>query len=167
MSKCKREFLKEYDDTKRENVNDRVYTSDKIAKWIVSTFNPSGLILEPCKGKGAFIKYIPNAEWCEIEDGKDFLKYNKKVDWIITNPPYSIFDKFLKHSFELADNIVFLCPLSKMLKAYKNIEMIKNFGGIKKLMFVRADKCGFPFGFPCGVFHIERNYKGCIEVDYF
>jgi len=163
--------LKTFDDTalkySGQNPNDVVFTKDIIAKWIIDEMKPTGSILEPCKGEGAFMKYIPNADWCEITEGRDFMEYNKKVDWIITNPPHSKFDDFLKHSMELAKNIVFLIPTAKMLKSYKNIQMIKNYGGIKKLMFVRADKCGFPFGFPCGVFHLVKDYEGLTEIKYY
>jgi len=163
--------LKTFDDTalkySGQNPNDVVFTKDVIAKWIIDEMKPTGSILEPCKGEGAFMKYMPNADWCEITEGRDFMMYTKKVDWIITNPPHSKFDDFLIHSMELAKNIVFLIPVAKMLKSYKNIQMIKEYGGIKKLLFVRADKCGFPFGFPCGVFHLVRGYKGLTEVKYY
>lgn len=88
--------------------NDRVYTPDYLAKAIVERYRPSGRILEPCKGNGAFLKHLPNAEWCEIDDGKDFMLWTKRVDWIITNPPYSKYLDFLRHSFEISDNVVFL-----------------------------------------------------------
>lgn len=152
---------------KDENPNDNVYTPDKIAKLIVSMFPLSGRILEPCRGKGAFFKYMPEgADWCEITEGKDFFDYKQPVDWIITNPPYSTFNEFLKHSFEIADNVVFLTPIAKVLKSWGTIMEIKAYGGIKKIWFCPANRCGFPFGFPCGAFHFQRNYKGCIEVDY-
>lgn len=63
--------------------NDLFYTPDFLAKKVVNHFNPSGKILEPCFGKGAFYNSYPNdceKEWCEIEMGVDFMNYNKKVD---------------------------------------------------------------------------------------
>lgn len=150
-----------------ENPNDIVFTPDNIAKKIVLMFAPTGKILEPCKGKGAFLKYSPkDALWCEIKEGKDFFGFNEKVDWIITNPPYSIFNDFLAHSFEIADNVVFLTPIAKVLKSWGTIMMIKKYGGIKKIWFVPASRCGFPFGFPCGAFHFKRDYKGVVEFEY-
>ena len=38
---------------------------------MVEFFKPSGRILEPCKGDGVFLKYLPSAEWCEIQEGRD------------------------------------------------------------------------------------------------
>lgn len=155
------------DAIEEENPNDMVYTPDEIAKQIVSIFAPSGKILEPCKGKGAFMKYLPeNTLWCEIKEGKDFFEFKEKVDWIITNPPYSTFNEFMTHSFELADNVVFLAPIAKVLKSWGTIITIKKYGGIKKIWFVPANRCGFPFGFPCGAFHFKKDYKGVVELEY-
>ena len=70
--------------------NDIVMTPSRFAKEIIDYFNPSGLILEPCRGDGGFYNnFLKPKEWCEITEGKDFFDFNEKVDWIITNPPYS------------------------------------------------------------------------------
>lgn len=149
------------------NPNDVVFTPYPVAELIVKMFNPKGKILEPCKGEGAFLRFLPKETlWCEITEGKDFFDFNEKVDWIITNPPYSNFNRFLAHSFELANNVVFLTPIAKVLKSWGTIQTIKNYGGIKKIWFIPANRCGFPFGFPCGAFHFQRNYKGLCKIDY-
>ena len=78
------------------NPNDVVFTPDWLAKQIVSMFDIKGKVLEPCKGEGAFLKYLPeNTDWCEIADGKNYYDYNEKVDWIVTNPPYSDYKTIL------------------------------------------------------------------------
>jgi hypothetical protein len=54
---------------------DVVYTPDWVARDMVEFFKPSGRILEPCKGDGVFLKYLPpHAEWCEIQEGRDFFQ---------------------------------------------------------------------------------------------
>ena len=149
------------------NPNDVVFTPDKVAKFLVELFNPEGKILEPASGEGVFLRYLPkNTEWCEITKGRDFFDYNKKVDWIITNPPYSNFNKFLAHSFELAENVVFLVPIAKIFKSWGTIQTIKQYGGIVKVWLVPASRCGFPFGFPAGAFHFKRNYKDATQFLY-
>ena len=106
--------------TGKSTPNDVVMTQDVSAQFIMNHFKPTGSILEPCRGTGTFYNLFKgDKDWCEITENKDFLTYNKKVDWIITNPPFSIFDEFLIKSFELADNIVFLCPLKKVFKGVK------------------------------------------------
>lgn len=99
------------------NPTDIVYTPDYVAKNIIETLRPTGLCLDPCKGDGAFYKYMPDkAEYCEIREGKDFFDYNKKVNWVIGNPPYSIFEEFLRKSFEISDNVSFLIPTNKVFQ---------------------------------------------------
>lgn len=92
--------------------NDVVYTPEPLAKAIVNHFKPNGKVLEPCCGAGAFLKYLPNADWCEIERGRDFFDLNGHYDWIVTNPPWSKIRDFLRHSMEVADNIVFLMTVN-------------------------------------------------------
>ena len=147
------------------NPNDVVFTPDNIAGKIVSMFPIQGKVLEPAKGEGVFLKYLPsNTEWCEITEGRDFFDYKEDVDWIVTNPPYSDFDKFLRHAFEIAENVVFLVPLAKIFKSMGTIRKIDNYGGIKSMWVVSASKCGFPFGFPAAAVHFQRNYKGQTEI---
>jgi len=145
--------------------NDIVNTPEIFCKETVKHFNPIGSILEPCKGEGNFLKYLPdNTDWCEIEEGLDFFNYNKKVDWIITNPPYSIFRKFLNHSMDVADNIVFLTSINHFwLKArLRDIEE-KNFG-IKEILLHNTPK-NFPqSGFQFGCVYIQKGYKGDIKL---
>ena len=143
------------------NPNDVIFTPDLLAKQICGMFEINGVVLEPCKGEGAFLKYLPkNTEWCEIADGRNYYDYNKKVDWIVTNPPYSDFNRFLEHSFKLAENIVLLVPIAKLFKSMGTIKSVLKYGGIVSCHLLPASKAGFPFGFPCGVYYLKRDYKG-------
>ena len=143
--------------------NDKIFTPLPIAKKIIDTFPLYGKVLDAFKGAGAFYNQYPNSvkkEWCEIDEGKDFFDYTETVDWIITNPPYSIFDKVLEHSFEVADNIVYLVPLSKVFTSLKRIRGILQYGNIKEIHILSASKCGFPFGFPACAIWFQRGYDG-------
>ena len=94
------------------NPNDIVFTPDWLAKLICSMYDIKGKVLEPCKGEGAFLKYLPeDTDWCEITEGKNYYDYNKQVDWVVTNPPYSDFNRFLKHTFNLSKNVLLLVPM--------------------------------------------------------
>ena len=129
------------------------------------TFLPKGLILEPCIGNGNLYNALPEPkDWCEISKGKNFFDYHKKVDWIITNPPYSIYDKFLAHCFEIADNVVLLCPIAKAFKSMRIEELVDSYGGLQVIWLIGSGtKCGFNFGFPTGCLYYQRGYKGKIE----
>lgn len=145
--------------------NDVVMTPKSTAKYIVNHFNPTGLVLEPCRGTGAFYDQFPAEKaWCEISDGKDFFEWDTEVDWIITNPPFSIFDRFLEHAFSVSKNVVFFCPLNKVFKSMKIDRAIQNYGGIKEVIHMGGGgRHGFPFGFPVGCIHYEKGYDGPIN----
>ena len=143
------------------NKNDVVFTPEWLTERICNMFDITGNVLEPCKGEGAFLKFLPEGtEWCEIAEGRNFYDYSKKVDWIVTNPPYSDYNRFLEHSFNLAENIVLLVPVAKMMKSMGTIKAIMEYGGIVSCHFLSGGKAGFPFGFPIGVYHLKKGYKG-------
>lgn len=152
--------------TGKSTSNDNVMTPEFLAKFIIEYFNPKGIVLEPCKGNDSFYRNIKNKkDWCEISKGKDFLNYNKKVDWIITNPPFSIYDLFLLKAFEVADNIVFLTVASKAFKSQKIDKEIEKYGGLKEIVLLGGgQKAGFPFGFPLCCLYYKRGYKGKIKL---
>lgn len=144
---------------------DIVYTPDYMAKEIIDFFKPCGSILEPCAGDHAFLQYLPSADWCEIEKGRDFFSWQKKVDWIIGNPPYSIFNIWLRHSFTLADNIVYLIPLNKIFNDFGMLKDIYSYGGIVSVYAIgRGEKVNFPMGYAVGAVYFRRNYKGGMQV---
>lgn len=63
----------------RAKGNDEIYTPDWCVKDMVNHFNPTGTILEPCKGLGAFTDVLPNADWCEIRLVK--ISMIMKTEW--------------------------------------------------------------------------------------
>lgn len=132
-----------------------------------------GRVLEPCKGEGVFLKYLPaDTMWCEITEGRNFYDFESittlpkpRIDWIVTNPPYSDFNRFLAHCFELADNIVLLVPVAKMFKSMGTLKAILEYGNFVSIHILPASKAGFPFGFPCAVYFLKREYKGETTIE--
>jgi hypothetical protein len=146
---------------------DVVYTPDNIARDIVKFFKPSGKILEPCKGDGAFLRHLAAADWCEIAEGKDFFVCRATYDWIVGNPPYSIFNIWLRHSFTLADNIVYLIPLNKIFNDFGMLKDIYTYGGVKQIYAIgRGEKANFPMGYAVGAVHFQRAYKGDMKITF-
>lgn len=147
--------------------NDMVMTPRHIAKQMIDFYKSeitfASVILDPCRGTGAFYDQYPDycrKDWCEITEGRDFFDWPYKVDWIITNPPYSIFPQFLEKCFEVADNVALLIPLAKLVSSLKRINMVMDYGGIVSMRVIGASKCGFPFGFPAAAVHMKRGYDG-------
>jgi hypothetical protein len=147
--------------------NDVVYTPDDLALDIVNHFKPTGKILEPCKGGGAFLRVMPSADWCEIQEGKDFLTVDGKWDWIVTNPPWSLIRPFMVKSMQVSDNIVFLCLVNAMFMKARMRDM-KEYGfGLKELYFLDTPKKPWPqTGFALGACHIQRGYVGDLRMSF-
>jgi type I restriction-modification system DNA methylase subunit len=147
--------------------NDKIYTPLPIAKQIIDLFDLKGKVLDGFRGGGAFYDQLPDTvekDWCEIDEGRDFFDYSEKVDWIISNPPYSILDEVLEHSFEIADNVVYLIPLSKLFSSMTRIRKILTYGNIKEIHIISASKCGFPFGFPACAVWLKKGYRGKTKI---
>lgn len=150
------------------NRDDVVYTPDHVAKAVVERFKPSGRILDPCKGGGAFTRYMPGAEWCEIREGRCFYDWKEPVDWIVSNPPYSIFADFLRHSFTVAENIVYLIPVNKAFNSDKMMREIWSWGGVKTCLVIGGGgSLNFPIGFCIGAVHFVRGYRGGMDVEFY
>jgi hypothetical protein len=153
------------------NPRDLVDTPDALAKDIVAHFLPqiSGRVLEPCEGGGAFTRAfayhgIKDVTALEITRGSDFLKFHEKTDWIVTNPPWSLARRFLKHACEVADNVVFLIPIAHVLSLRVRVADMDRAGfGIKEVLLCRTpDKPGPQSGFQLAAVHFQRGYVGGI-----
>lgn len=155
--------------TDKATAADTVFTKNTTAKWIVDYFKPQGSILEPAAGGNAFYDLFENEDKyrCEIADGLDFFEWNKQVDWIITNPPYSIYDHFLKKAFSVANDVVFFVPIAKAFKSNKIQQMVIDYGGLKEIVYMGGgSKHGFAFGFPVGCLHYQKGFVGDCKITY-
>lgn len=97
----------------RKTANDKIYTPKPVALKMIDMcdLKEGDTVLDPSYGGGVFYDNLPeyvNKEWCEIDKGKDFFEYNKKVDCIIGNPPYSLWNKWLDHTMKLTDKFCYI-----------------------------------------------------------
>lgn len=148
-----------------------MFTPDDLACRIVRHFKPSGSVLEPCRGGGAFERALCGelniyCDWCEITDGSDFLTAElTHYDYIVTNPPYSKFRAFLNRSMEVADNVVFLANLNVWMTKCRLREMeAAGFGIVEMLLVDTPPKPWRSSGFQLGATWIRRGWKGGITI---
>jgi hypothetical protein len=145
-----------------EKQGDVVYTPAWAAMDMVEHFAPSGIVLDPCRGLGAFHDLLPDGSpWCEITDNRDFFAWTEPVDWVIGNPPYSLTRAWFRHSYKIADHLCYLVPLRNVFSGYGFVKEIHEFGGIRELrVYGTGGRLGFPMGNAVGAFHVERGYSG-------
>ena len=83
---------------------------------------PAGTdVWEPACGQGDMVETLRNCGMLvygtDIRSGQDFLKTygphytDKSIDWIITNPPFSLAEEFIRHAAEIGK------PFAMLLKA--------------------------------------------------
>jgi len=115
-----------------------------------------GIGWECASGDGAIAKFFPNIIASDIrkddtvygEKGINFLATERKVDFIITNPPFSLLLPFMEHSLECANKIALFCRLQALegkarYKFYRKNPPIR--------IYVFADRIS------CVPFHINKN----------
>jgi hypothetical protein len=141
---------------------DMEYTPTELARDIVDWFSPAGICLDPCAGNGAFFDLLPaGADWCEIERGRDFYAWTKPVDWIISNPPFSHYSSWMRHSMKVAQNIVYLMPAYKVFASGKFLDDLFKWGGIVHIRrYGTGTQWGFPFGHALSAVHYQAGYMG-------
>lgn len=149
-----------------EKTGDAVYTPAWVVSDMLSHFRPTGRVLDPCRGRGAFTDRLPaDAEWCEITDGRDFFDWHVAVDWVVGNPPYSMTRKWFRHSYAIADHLLYLVPLRNIFSGYGFIREIQEFGGIPEIrVYGTGSKLGFPMGNAVGALHVQRGYGGSTRL---
>tara|TARA_Y100000361_G_C11085874_1_gene303723 strand:- start:259 stop:774 length:516 start_codon:yes stop_codon:yes gene_type:complete len=156
---------KEQKDTKA--YSDVWMTPREFAHKVVDHFAPTGRVLEPCSGTeyGGYWGHPAFTDWCEVRSGKDFFDWDEKVDWIITNPPYSIIVQMLEGALMVADNVVFApIKINEIMSSKKRNRMIKELGHqIKEVIIIDTPPKPFPqTGFQYWCIHWQRGYTGPI-----
>jgi hypothetical protein len=157
---------------KREKSNDIFYTPiqlvEKHLEYVKEYVAEEDVIFDGFYGTGnyynSYSKFFKNNkfEYTEIEMGKDFFEYDKKVNVIISNPPYSIIDKVLEKSVSLDPHTISYLIGQNNLTC-KRIEYMNSKGYyLDKLFFTKVFKW---FGMSCIVVFTKKSTKNCIDYD--
>lgn len=137
---------------------------------MVEHFRPQGVILDPCRGTGVFHRLLPaGSPWCEAtDDSGDFFGWTRHVDWVIGNPPYSLTRPWFRHSYTIADHLLYLLPLRNVFSGYGFLQEIHTYGGIRGIrVYGTGGMLGFPMGNAVGALHVERGYKGPMDFSFY
>ena len=151
---------------KRDNANDVFITPLGLAKIHIDLHDikEGEIWLDPCKNDGSYYNQFPNnvkKDYCEILENKDFLEYDKKVDVIIQNPPYSMLDLWFKKNIELNPRSFSMLIGVGNLTA-RRIEWCENAGyGITKLKMLKVWKWyGMSY-----IVVFEKDKKSIMSID--
>ena len=146
--------------------HDLVMTPPKLAERIVQHFKPRGRVLDPCRGQGAFYDALcrqrgVEAHWCEVAEGRDFFAEHRHYDWIISNPPWSKFRRFLTHAMTIADNVVFLATMTHFVTRARLRDLAHaGFGMVEAVLLDYPPRPWPGGGFQLCAMHVQRGYQG-------
>jgi len=109
--------------------SDNFQTPKEAIDILIPYINKNWTIWESAWGKGNLYKFLVEKGYKIVGSDKelDFLTNYKECDCIITNPPYSIKDKFLARCYELNKPFALLMPLTA-LEGKKRGELYKKYG---------------------------------------
>ncbi len=141
---------------------DIVYTPIELARDVVSWFAPAGVCLDPCAGDGVFLDLLPaGSDWCEIERGRDFYAWTKHADWIMGNPPFSHLLAWIRYSFTIAENIVYIMPSHRVFASAEFLDDLFEWGGILHIRrYDTGSRWGFTTGHALAAIHYQKGYRG-------
>jgi hypothetical protein len=146
---------------KNDPIHDLVVTPDWLAVRIVDYLDPSGILLDPARGSGAFYRALrrhsKDVRWCEKAAGIDFFHFHEQVDWIITNPPWSKMRKFIQHAMTLAPNIAFVGTVQQFTLKARLADMRAAGFGLRLLAFAEPPLPWPRSGFQPAVGHLQRG----------
>ena len=127
----------------RKEANDRIYTPKPVALKMIEMCNlkEGDVVLDPSFGGGVFYDNLPdyvNKSFCEIEMDLDFFDYEDRVDCIIGNPPYSLWNKWLDHTMKLTDKFCYIFGMLNLTDTRVR-KIIDNGYGITKMHIIDID----------------------------
>ena len=110
---------------------DEIFTPKYALEPLLPFLKGFNLVWECAWGKGSLAKHLEEKGFEVFGDkSKDFLETNismENYDIIITNPPYSIKDKFLEHCYKGGRPFALLMPLTA-LEGIKRGALYKKYG---------------------------------------
>jgi hypothetical protein len=122
--------------------NDLVYTPLPVVKMAIEMcdITPEMTVLDPCRGAGVFYNNLPECkkDWCEITENVDFFERTERVDLIIGNPPFSIWNKWLEKTISLTDKFCYIMGVMNLTVARLN-KLYKAGYGITRYKLIKID----------------------------
>ena len=156
----------------RDKPNDIFYTPvplvnthlDLVKKYV----DDNDIIFDGFYGSGNYFNNYKNFftnntfEFTEIEMGKDFFQFNKKIDIIVSNPPYSMLDKVFEKSIELKPHTIsYLIGINNLTA--KRIEYMNSKGYfLDELHLCKVFKW---YGMSCIIVFTNKVKKNKISYD--
>lgn len=154
---------------KRSSSSDDFYTPD----WAIEILEPyikkDWKIWECCAGTGNIVRFFKEREFdifgTDLKTGEDFLVSNREdFGCIITNPPFSLKDKFLEKCYSYKKPFAMLLPLTALEGKFRQSLYRKH--GVQVILFDKRvnyqghngdNGCWFPSCWICFNMELPRD----------
>jgi len=111
------------------------YTNEKMVKDLIELipFKKEDYVLDAGSGKNkVWQKNCPvECFECEIDDGCDFMEWDKRVDWVIGNPPFHQSWAFTEKAIEIASKGIAFLVNNQALNSHmtpRRLQLMKDKG---------------------------------------
>jgi len=148
----------------------RFYTPSALARSLVERigFEGAQVVLDPCSGQGAFYRAFPadlERLECEIDlDKGDFYDFDRKVSWIISNPPFEDLTKWIEHTCRLAQlGFAYLLPTYAV--SASRLRIIESWGFRCSQMTLIDNPKEWNLGFPMAFYIFSKNGPRTIRLN--
>lgn len=166
--------------SKNRVVNDFYPTPPIATIMLLEKEEFNGIIWEPACGDGAISKLLPETTistdlyyYGYGKGGVDFLSTYKKVDHIITNPPYLLAKEFVLHGLECVNSkVAMLCKLNFLesvnrYQMFKSTPLYKVYVFSKQISFNKGTQKQKGAGLLAYAWFVwDKNYKGEPKLDW-
>ena len=117
---------------KKNGSPDDFYTPECAIKPLIEVIPKNWKVWECSSGTGNIVKFFRERDMnifgTDIKEGEDFLLSNRTdFDCIITNPPFSLKDKFLEKCYSIGKPFALLLPITAF-EGKKRQELYKKYG---------------------------------------
>lgn len=124
------------------------YTNEQMVKDLLAITPISGSVLDAGSGKNKvwFNNLVGEKYECELEDGCDFYCWDKKIDWVVGNPPYHESWKFTEQSLKVAQKGIAWLVNNQALNSHltpRRLKLMQSLGFYLGHIRVVADKRWF------------------------
>ena len=132
-----------------------IFQTPRVAIEPIVQFIPQDYsIWEPACGNGNIVNFFIEKNYevlgTDLQMGYDFFENEVDASCIITNPPYSIKDAWIKRCYELEKPFMLLLPITA-LEGIKRQKLYKD-NGIQLILFNRRINYQTPSGNGSGAF---------------
>lgn len=117
------------------NPNDEFYTPNYAIEPLLKYLNPGSTVLCPFDTENSnYVKYLiqngHNVIYSHIQNGQDFFELSEPnfagIDYIISNPPYSLKYEVFKRLFEIGKPFAMLVGVVGLFESQKRFNIFKD-----------------------------------------